>query len=95
MPQTARDLAADRMERWAATRPLSQTFADGIKEVATYLRDRNQQPRAQDIEAFQQFTNDLDRSRRQKISDALPEFYRLWCSRAPWDQGLRHGAECG
>jgi MoaA/NifB/PqqE/SkfB family radical SAM enzyme len=85
MPQEARDLAADRLEDWVAKRKISPTFSEGIAGVATYLRDRSQKPLPEDIDKFQQFTNDLDVSRKQSICEALPEFFALWERRDQWD----------
>ena len=76
LPQEARDVAAARLEQWAASRGLDSGFMDGIRGIAQYLRDESQRAAPEQVEAFVRYTNDLDASRGQDIRESLPEALR-------------------
>ncbi|MCA3572335.1 MAG: twitch domain-containing radical SAM protein [Aestuariivirga sp.] len=91
LPQNIRDIAAARMQSWALSNEISDEFRSGILDLVAYLRNAALSASQSEIEQFVQYTNDLDRSRGQDISVALPELYQLWTESRPWDrQATRH-----
>lgn len=85
LPEAARELAAQRLERWTRTRPTSP-HVDNIQGLIEHLRDSRVQPGAEDVDKFVRYTNDLDESRKQDIRHSLPELCEIWNSYYPWDR---------